>query len=240
MSNPFFNQFTDFNEQKLIQELSDEAIAIYSHDVYYLPRTGINLDTVLNEYEYSEFNDACQVEMYINTISGFEGDGVLLSKFGMEIRDQVILTVSVNTFSRDVMNFTTLTRPREGDLIWIPFLQALYEIRYVENTHNFFQFGSIQSFQLVTELFEFSQEVFNTGIAEIDEKYGEEYGKRNILDEFNITDEDGNILTDELDNHLVYDEYDVSAKDPGSDNFEIESEGDELIDWSERNPFGEI
>lgn len=237
MVNKFFNNYMSLTEQKLAMDLNAEAIGFAGMDVYYVSRTGTKKDDILNEYSFSKFEHATQVEMYLKNFNSFEGDGILMEKFGIEIRDQIILSVSKKTFERDIIqNMSWMFRPREGDLIWVPVLNAAYEIRYVNNTTMFYQFGEVQTYELVCDLFEYAQELFTTGIAEIDDFYSKQY---NTYEEFLLTDEDGNVITDEEGEEIAYD-YDVENNDTGADNLEFEDKGDDILDWTEKNPWGVI
>jgi len=209
---------------------------MYGHDLYYLPRTRINDDLILGEDSYSEFNTQYFVEMYIKNVEGFAGQGDFLSKFNLEIRDQVTFTVARRTFSNEVGAYTSFVRPREGDLIYFPLNNKLFEIKFVEHEAIFYQLGSLQTFDISCELFEYSNEIFNTGISLIDDK------QRDLT--FNLTDfaiklETGLALADEDGYDLVLESFNMDTQDPISDNVELESEGDSILDFSEIDPFSE-
>jgi hypothetical protein len=163
-SNPFINNFSAANEQDLVENLVVEAIRFYAHDMEYLPRNGINRDSIFNENEYSTFVSHYPVEAYIKNFDSFGGDGNFLSKFGLEIRDQMVLQMSVRSFNEFVASETGATRPKEGDLIFLPMLNTVFEIKYVENAAIFYQLGKIQSYEMTCEVFEYSNEVFATGL----------------------------------------------------------------------------
>lgn len=209
---------------------------MYGHDLYYLPRTRINDDLILGEDSYSKFESQYFLEMYIKNVEGFGGQGDFLSKFNLEIRDQVTFTVARRTFSNEVGAYTTFVRPREGDLIYFPLNNKLFEIKFVEHEAIFYQLGSLQTFDLTCELFEYSSEIFNTGISLIDDK------QRDLT--FNLTDfaiklETGLALADEDGYDLVLESFNMDTQDPISDNVELESEGDSILDFSEIDPFSE-
>lgn len=237
MVNPFFNNYRNRNEQNLVHDLMREAIAFAGHDVYYLPRFRVNVDDILNETETALFNDAVQTDVYVKNFNSFEGDGVLLGKFGIEVRDEIMLTIAVRTFERDVMENVNLERPREGDLVWVPFLNAAYEIRHVENASLFFQMGDVQTYDLTCELFEFSQEIFRTGVFEIDQHFHDQY---NVLEERSILSSEGDVLSTVEGGDLSYRSYSVEEEDKVADNDQYDKEDDAVLDWSERNPFGEL
>lgn len=209
---------------------------MYGHDLYYLPRTIINDDLILGEDSYSEFNSQYFVEMYIKNVEGFAGQGDFLSKFDLEIRDQVTFTVARRTFNNEVGAFNTFTRPREGDLVYFPLNNKIFEIKFVEHEAIFYQLGSLQTFDITCELFEYSNEIFNTGISLIDDK------QRDLT--FNLTDfaiklETGLALADEDGYDLILELFNMDTQDAISDNVELESEGDSILDFSEIDPFSE-
>ena len=209
---------------------------MYGHDLYYLPRTRVEDDLIYGEESYSEFNSQYFVEMYIKNVEGFAGQGDFLSKFNLEIRDQVTFTVARRTFNNEVGAFTTFTRPREGDLVYFPLNNKIFEIKFVEHEAIFYQLGSLQTFDITCELFEYSNEIFNTGISLIDEK------QRDLT--FNLTDfaiklETGLALADEDGYDLILELFNMDTQDAISDNVELESEGDSILDFSEIDPFSE-
>lgn len=164
-TNSYFRQFDARNEQELLHSLVSESIQMYGHDVSYIPRNLVNTDTIYGEDSISEFIDAYAVEMYIKSVDGFEGEGDLISKFGLEIRDQIVFSISRRAWERLDLG----TRPKEGDLIYFPLTNKLFEIRFVEHETPFYQRGALPLFDLTCELFEFSDEKFDTGIQEIDQ-----------------------------------------------------------------------
>lgn len=209
---------------------------MYGHDLYYLPRTRIQDDSILGEESYSEFNTQYFVEMYIKNIEGFAGQGDFLSKFNLEIRDQVTFTVARRTFSEEVGSYTSFERPREGDLIYFPLNNKLFEIKFVEHEAIFYQLGALQTFDITCELFEYNNEIFNTGIASIDEKQKDLTFN---LSDFAIKTETGFAIADEDMNDLVQEAFSLDVQDPISDNTQLETEGDSILDFSEIDPFSE-
>jgi hypothetical protein len=238
----FFNQFYSRNEQKLIEELVTESIKQYGCDVYYLPKTVFNADEILNENQYHAFRDALMIEMYIKSVDGFEGDGQFMQKFGLEIRDQITLVVSRRTFEQDVLQYANINfRPREGDGVYIPFAEAMYIIKFVEgNSPNFFQLGDLQTWELTCELFEYSNEIFNTGVAEIDERYGPLY-KAEQRDDMIVTESNVPIMTEHGETIIINDE-DIEQNEFNAfgDNKDIQIAADNVLDFSERSPFGDL
>jgi hypothetical protein len=159
------------------------------------------------------------MEVYVKSVDGFQGDGDFLSKFGLQIRDQVTFTVAMRTFERYATRLnTTLIRPKEGDLVYLPLNDKFFKIMHVEHESVFYQSGALQVFDLKCELFEYSNEMFNTGIEEIDtyfDSINTEYPGVNSLDR-------------------------LLDKDPIAKNIYFEEEGDDIIDFTEIDPFSEI
>ena len=158
-------------EQKFMENLIVESIEIYGQNIYYLPRTYVNKDTILNEVESSEFTQALQVRAYVNNVEGWEGQGELLSKFGIRIEDKTTFIFSRKKFEEKVDDNATLNvegRPNEGDLIWFPITKHLFEIKFVEVERPFYQLGKGYVWECQCELFEYSDEEIDTGVAEID------------------------------------------------------------------------
>jgi len=209
----YFNNFGSSMEQYLIEDLVIESIKIHGHDVYYLTRTAGAKDDILNEDDLSEFKRADFIDMYIKNIDGFEGEGDFLSRFGLEIRDEMTLTIARRTFELEVSQYTGNDRPLEGDLIYFPLNKKMYEIKFVEHEPVFYQMGALQMYDLRVELFEYSQETFNTGLEEIDDLY-----------EFYETTSNTSI------------EF-LETQDELADNYVIEQASDDIIDFSEADPF---
>ena len=162
----YFNHQESTSEQALHQDLIIEAIKNYGIDVYYLPRKYVNEDVLYGEDTISEFNQAHLIEMYVKTVDGFEGEGDFISRFGLEIRDQVVFSVARRRF--DNLDITEQDRPREGDVIFLPLNKKLYEIRFVEHESMFYQFGKLPIFDLTCELFQYDDQKIDTGVADID------------------------------------------------------------------------
>ena len=169
--NHYFSQKVR-SEQQLYEDLIIESLKIYGQDVYYLPRTIVNQDRLLGEDIPSKFGSAYKVEMYIENTEGYEGEGDLMSKFGVQIRDSATFVLSLRTWERFVSldsNLATSLRPNEGDLIYFPLTGSMFEIKFVEHEDPFYQVGKLFVFKLQCELFEYSGEDFDTDIARIDQ-----------------------------------------------------------------------
>ena len=144
---------------------------MYGQDIYYLPRDIINEDQVLNEVT-SRFNSSYKVEMYIENIEGFDGEGDLFTKFGVEIRDQATFVIARRRWDQTVKRYDneiSSVRPFEGDLLYIPFSKKIFEITHVEHEQPFYQLQNLPTYKLRCELFEYSSEEFDTNVAEIDQ-----------------------------------------------------------------------
>jgi len=166
----FFNQAVK-SEQNLMEDLVVESLRMYGHNCYYLPRTIVNEDTILGEAANSSFDDAYEVEMYLDGNEGFEGEGDLYSKFGVEVRDSATFTISRRTWERFVsldVNLATGLRPNEGDLIYFPLSKSLFEIKFVEHENPFYQLGKLFVFKMSCDLFEYSGEDFDTSLEALD------------------------------------------------------------------------
>ena len=164
-TNVFFNHAVQ-SEQHLYEDLVVESLRMYGQETFYLPRQIVETDTIFDEDVQSKFGDAYSVEMYIENAEGFEGEGDLMSKFGVEIRDQATFVLSVRSWERFVgsdNNLATGLRPNEGDLIYLPLSGSLFEIKFVEHEQPFYQVGKLFVFKLQAELFEYAGEDFDTG-----------------------------------------------------------------------------
>lgn len=169
----YFNNFSPavINEQHLLEDLIVESIQIMGHDVRYMPREVYDAaDDILGESVNSKFSRAYSMEMYLANVEGYEGDGDFFSKFGLEIRDTSNFVVSRRSFERYVPS-TTAIRPREGDLIYVPLLNKIFEIKFVEEELMFFSLGKRKPYmyELRCESFRYSNEDFETGVAEVDD-----------------------------------------------------------------------
>ena len=173
--NVFFSQAVK-SEQNLYEDLIVESLQIYGQDIYYVPRTLVNRDSILGEDPASKFDDAYLMEAYIENTDGFEGAGDLMSKFGLEIRDEATFIISRRVWERLVGKFSsnvTDPRPQEGDVIFLPMTNSFFEINYVEDDNPFFQLSNLPIYRMQCSLFEYSEEDFETGIEDIDLKTGQ-------------------------------------------------------------------
>lgn len=235
-TNLFFNNFASSQEQKLIEDLVIESIKIYGLDVFYIPRRIIDKDTLYGESPAAEFTTSYFVEMYIKNVDGFGGDGDFMSKFNIEIRDEITFTIARRVFDEEVGYPEQVVRPREGDLIYFPLNKKIFQIKFVEHEPVFYQLGALQMYDLKCELFEYSSERMNTGFEELDAleiNYSLASATFAYLTEndFQIVDEEGNDYTLES--------FDVEQQDLSSDNVIVQTESDAFLDFTEADPFSE-
>ena len=220
-TNTFFNNYSQVQEQSLIDDLVIESIRQYGVDVIYMSRAIKGRDKIFNEDDFPEYNEVYGFEVFVKNMEGFEGEGDFLSKFGLEIRDTLTLTVANRTFERYVTReVVDIVRPREGDLIYFPLNEKIFEIKYVEHESIFYQMGQTQVFDMQCELLEYSNQRFNTGHPSID-NYFAEYNTDIIVDANNAT------LTA------------LAATDDNASNLDFELEADGILDFSETDPFSE-
>ncbi len=284
-TSPYFpNYYEGYSgEQELAQDLADEQIKLFGTDIYYLPRT-ILKDNTLDDIIYSKYQEQFQVEMLLQNVEGFGDTSEFISKFGVRISDEVRFILSTRRWKECVEdyspNLNVPGRPNEGDLLYFPLTQDLYEIKFVERQSPFYQFGKIQFFIITAEIYEIGSDLIDTGIEEIDEieqlfssaisLVMKEGGTGDFtIDEIITSSETGDVATVKswdpetrvlqlinrkgtfsIDEVLTGDDsgavWQVGTFDTlnnvNSDydmNRELEDNGDQLIDWGERNPFGE-
>ena len=168
----YFNNFNPavINEIRLLEDLIVESIQIMGHDVWYIPRDSYNgIDEIWGESINAKFTRAYAIEAYLANVEGYEGDGDFFSKFGLDIRDTTNIILSDRSFKRFIPS-TISARPKEGDLIYIPVMKKLFEIKFVEEELLFFSLGKRNPYiyELRCELFRYSNESLTTGVEEID------------------------------------------------------------------------
>ena len=216
VTNPYLNHTNNTNEQELVDDLIQESIQATGHDVYYVVRHTDTPDVIYKEDDTNFYKNNFKIEVYINNFSGYAGDGELFTKFGLEVRDELIVTVSRQRFQEEVTNANlNLIRPREGDIIYIPLTKDYFIVKYVDHRKVFYQLGRLYSYELRLQKFEYSSERFETGVPEIDQinKYSD------IVEENNVVKPPPINKPDTQDNEV----------------FTIE--GEDFIDFSEQNPF---
>ena len=185
---PFF-QHGSPDEQRLVQSLVDEHLSIHGIDVYYIPRKQIVTDDVLGEVQSSKFNDNYLMEAYLNNYEGYAKGSDVMTKFGINLQNEITLTISRERYEDFIapfqFNSTNLigardgdidfgTRPKEGDLIWFPLGERLFEIKHVEHESPFFQLGKNYTYELQCELYQIQDDIIDTNVAAIDSRLSEE------------------------------------------------------------------
>jgi hypothetical protein len=218
-SNYYFNNYDNQSEQNLVEDLIIESIKIYGIDVFFVPRTLVKKDDIYGEDTLSTYDSAWSTDLYVNSYSNFEGDGAFLSKFNLEIRDEVNFSLARKTFRDDIGANTNRDRPLEGDLIYVPMMKKLLIVKYVDNTPTFYQMGALQIWNLRCEVFEYSNERFNTGISEIDA----------IATNYSFAGTNTTVVSNTA--------FEDALNDVFADNQELHTEGTGLIDWTEIDPF---
>ena len=180
MLNPFFQQGSS-TEQSLIQDLINEQLRMYGVEIYYIPRKYATTNTIIREVIESKFDDAYPLEAYVNTYEGYEGQGTILSKFGVQPLDDLTLTISKERFeeyitplTKNLPNIELATRPKEGDLVYFPLGDRLFEIKFVEHEKPFYQLQKNYVYELTCELFRYEDEVLDTGVEQIDDNIKDE------------------------------------------------------------------
>jgi hypothetical protein len=208
-------------------------------DVYYLPKKTGNFDEIYGEDTAVSYDTAIPIEMYIKNVDSFGGDGSFMSKFNIEIRDQMTLTVARRVFTDTIGTPEGILRPNEGDLIWFPLNNKMFKLQYSDEKAMFYQLGDLQAWDLTVEMFEYSNEKFSTGIAIIDAL---EDIHSTALTSFAILTDAGLPITDDSGFYIINSEYEDMVEDeldPFFDNSEIQAEADALLDFTEGNPFGD-
>jgi len=211
-TNPFFNH-KPAQSSRLFEDLTIEAIKMYGKDMVYLPRTLVREDTVFGEDNSSIFSDGVEMEMYIESIDGF-GANDQITQFGFEIQDTVDLVVAKKIFERGLSHIENITHPREGDLIYFPLSNYIFEVKYVEHENPFYQLGKLYTYKLSCQLFRYSYEQMQTGWSEIDKLESIVAG---------VTNDSGSVV----------------PQDGFGQNTDIETGGSSILDFSERDPFSE-
>lgn len=237
--NTYFNKTNHFNEQQLLESLVIESIQIHGIDVYYVPRTYVNKDFLFGEDAISTFNNAYKIECILEDYTAWGGERELINNFGFMMADQAKIIISRKRFNDLVIEENdNLTRPREGDLI-VGALQPkrLWEIKFVDDelSYDFYQLGNKYTWELTLELFEWDEKTIDTGVTEID-AIGD-----SLMREGNLLDESGNNLLTEASAEIIWSGAtldDVFGE--AEDNTNLDDEDDEIFDWTENSPFGEL
>ena len=273
-------------EQNLYEDLIIEQLRIYGQDVYYIPRKLLGTDTVFGEDTASSFEDAYLIEMYMDTIDGYEVEKELMSKFGLDIMNDTTFTVARRRWEQFVTvdnNIIESSRPNEGDLIYWPKGSKMFEITFVDHDDPFYQVHNLPTYKLKCKTFEYGSEQLDTGISEIDtieadnsldqlshqmtmeqtgtfnEQIALEDGSGVFLQEIyssSYPSKDGYYMIGENETHggsialennvqgadtsyIILETYVVDTIDENAQNDLFEFEDDDVLDFSESNPFGD-
>jgi len=267
-------------EQSLYEDLIIEQLRIYGQDVYYIPRKMAGTDDIFGEDISSSFEDAYLIEMYVDNVDGYEGEKELMSKFGLDIQDDATFTVARRRWEQFISidnNIIESSRPNEGDLVYWPKGNKLFEITFVDHDDPFYQVHNLPTYKLKCKTFEYASEVIDTGIVELDA-----IETNNSLDqmqhqltleqtvafnqEIRLESNEGlieleaalgndNIITEDetlsgsliLENtvegadasYIVLETYDIATIDENSQNEDFELADDDVLDFTESNPFGD-
>lgn len=215
MPNTYFQQGTNV-EQVLIEDLIIESISIWGQTFYYIPRQLVAKDEILGEDRLSEFKLAYPIDMYLESVDGFEGQGAFINKFGLMMEQSATLTVARRTWEKSIGKFggTIIpTRPNEGDLLFFPLTNGLFEIKFVEHQDPFYQLRKLYVYRLQVELFQYASETIQTGIGDID-----------VFETLKSTD--------------VTKQADVDKPQSYGDNNKFKDEADDIV-IDQSNPFGD-
>lgn len=245
-TNFYFRNNDATNEQVLIEDLIVEAIRMYGIDLLYIQREVVNQDDIMQDDKYSRFRNTYGIEVYIKSVEGFQGDGDFLSKMGLEIRDRMTLTISRRSFKTEVTDVNPdLVRPREGDLIYFPLNRKFFEIKFVEHEAVFYQMGSLQTFDMSVELFEYGGEDFQTGNPIIDLPFSilnKALGANNKPTNLTTIEQGGALTIGPDGTPIILDvppEIDPATGDSQGRNTNIQDASDIILDFDERDPFSE-
>tara|TARA_Y100001938_G_scaffold44356_1_gene61544 strand:+ start:16 stop:849 length:834 start_codon:yes stop_codon:yes gene_type:complete len=273
-TNVYFDTGTK-SEQHLYEDLMIEQLKIYGQDVFYIPRTLVKEDELFGEDTLSKFDDAYQIEMYFENVEGYEGEKEIMSKFGLQMNEDVTFVVARRRFEQLVSHDSNLivkTRPNEGDLVYFPKVKKIFEISFVDHDDPFYQVHNVPAFKLKCKTFEYSGEDLDTGITEIDAietdnsldqlvyqitmeqssstTYNEglelEDGTGNIEQEGNTdnligeNETGGDQIVLETGDYIIQEAYVTDTIDENAMNNFFETQDNNIIDFTESNPFGDV
>ena len=250
-TNVYFDTGTT-SEQRLYEDLIIEQLKIYGQDVYYLPRKIANKDTIFGEDPASSFDDSYIIEMYVDNVDGYMGEQEIIKKFGLELRDDIVFTLSKLRWETLIKNNSDLTadRPQEGDLVYFPTTNAFFEIQFVEHEQPFYQQSALPVYKLSCTRFEYSSERLDTGISTID-SVETSLSTDTMQFQFSLENETGSFVLESsigAIDYLINEDFTMAeqATNDQGQIFETQagtntsSTADDILDFSERNPFGEV
>ena len=250
-TNVYFDTGTT-SEQRLYEDLIIEQLKIYGQDVYYLPRKIANKDTIFGEDPASSFDDSYIIEMYVDNTDGYMGEQEIIKKFGLELRDDIKFTVSKLRWETLVSNNGDLVaeRPQEGDIVYFPTTKAFFEIQFVEHEQPFYQQSALPVYKLSCTRFEYSSERIDTGIATID-SVEDSLSTDTMNFQFTLENEVGSFVLESsigAIDYIINEDFTMATQSPTDQGQAFETEAgtntastsDDILDFSERNPFGEV
>jgi hypothetical protein len=250
-TNPFFSTGTT-SEQNLVEDLIIEQLAIYGQDVYYLPRKLANKDSIFGEDPASSFDDSYIIEMYVDNTDGYMGEQEIIKKFGLELRDDITFIVSKLRWETLISNNSDLVveRPQEGDLVYFPTTNAFFEIQFVEHEAPFYQQSALPVYKLACTKWEYASERLDTGISAIDSTE-DDLSVDTMQFQFALENETGSFVLESsigAIDYLINEDFTMATQQPVDSGQAFEtaagtttsSTADDILDFSERNPFGEV
>ena len=251
-TNVYFDTGTT-SEQRLYEDLIIEQLKIYGQDVYYLPRKIANKDTIFGEDPASSFDDSYIIEMYVDNTDGYMGEQEIIKKFGLELRDDIKFTVSKLRWETLISNnadLQTSLRPNEGDLVYFPTTKAFFEIQFVEHEQPFYQQSALPVYKLSCTKWEYASERLDTGITAIDATE-DSLSTDSMQFQFSLENETGSFVIESTIgaiDYLINEDFTMATQQPVDQGQAFEtaagtntsSTTDDILDFSERNPFGEV
>ena len=251
-TNVYFDTGTT-SEQRLYEDIIIEQLKIYGQDVYYLPRKLANKDTIFGEDPASSFDDSYIIEMYVDNSDGYMGEQEIIKKFGLELRDDITFIVSKLRWETLISNNTDLQtseRPNEGDLVYFPTTKAFFEIQFVEHEAPFYQQSALPIYKLSCTKWEYASERLDTGITSIDATE-DDLSTDTMQFQFALENETGSFVLESgigAIDYLINESFTMATQQPVDTGQAFEtaagtttsSTADDILDFSERNPFGEV
>ena len=233
--NRYFDLFSYTREQELLSDLTTELIQMVGIDIYYMPRSHVNIDQLWVEDTLSKFDQATTIEVMIKTFNGWQGQGDMMTMFGTTMADQITFSMSRTRWNDEFTTFQpNLIRPLEGDFIYLPMTNALFEVKFVEHEDTFYTTGSLTYYDIKCERVNYSNERIQTGVRAIDNidtKYN--YSDDSVT----MTDASGDGIVDGSGNFIVTDDHEPVDNDPLAQNSVFSNEGASFIVKS-NNPLG--
>jgi hypothetical protein len=250
-TNVYFDTGTT-SEQRLYEDIIIEQLKIYGQDVYYLPRKLANKDTIFGEDPASSFDDSYIIEMYVDNSDGYMGEQEIIKKFGLELRDDITFIVSKLRWETLISNNGDLVaeRPQEGDLVYFPTTNAFFEIQFVEHEAPFYQQSALPIYKLSCTKWEYASERLDTGITKIDTTE-DDLSTDTMQFQFALENESGSFVIESsigAIDYFVNEDFTMATQQPVDSGQAFETSagtttaatGDDILDFSERNPFGEV